>query len=329
MGELSPRSLRNRVVMSKQRRGFTLIELLVVIAIIAVLIALLLPAVQQAREAARRTQCRNNLKQIGLALHNYAETFQYFCPGGVSLSGPPTANWCVGSPSYKGRAPWTVMILPYIDQTTVYNRFNFSEDFTVLADAAVYQGSATNNAAYKIPMPVYWCPSDPNANSTTNIGNYRGVQGGGDGLHDCNPATGIKFYTNGTLYINSKIAFRDLTDGASNVLLAGESFYNTTLADTTIAQRAQGWASAASTRTDGALPPTLASAWKGINSFPYNPASTSYLYYMADYFSSRHVGGAQFLMADGSVHFLSQNMNSTTFQTLGIRNDGAPVGGMQ
>lgn len=314
--------------MALRRPGFTLIELLVVIAIIAVLIALLLPAVQQAREAARRTQCKNNMKQIGLALHTYADSFQYFCPGGISLSGPPAANWCVGSPSYKGRAPWTVFLLPYLDQTAVYNRFNFSEDFTVLADAAVYQGSVTNDAAFKLPMPVYWCPSDPNANSTTNIGNYRGVQGGGAGLHDCNPATGIKFYTNGILYINSKIGFRDITDGASNVLMAGESFYNTTLSDTTIAQRAQGWASAASTRTDGALPPTLASTWKGINSFPYNPATTSYLYYMADFFSSRHVGGAQFLMGDGSVHFLSQNIDSNTFQSLGIRNDGAPLSGI-
>jgi prepilin-type N-terminal cleavage/methylation domain-containing protein len=315
--------------MARHRPGFTLIELLVVIAIIAVLIALLLPAVQQAREAARRSQCKNNLKQIGLALHNYAETFQFFCPGGVSLSGPPAANWCVGAPSYKGRAPWTVLILPYLDQTAAYNRFNCSEDFTVLADAAVYQGSVTNDAAFKMKMPVYWCPSDPNANATTNIGNYRGVQGGGDSLHDCTPVTNILFYTNGTLYINSKVGFRDLTDGSSNVLMVGESFYNTTLTDTVIPQRAQGWASAASTRTDGALAPTLATAWKGINSFPGNPATTSYLYHMADYFSSRHVGGAHFALADGSVHFLSQNMNSTTFQKLGIRNDGDPSGSLQ
>src|SRR5438552_889801 len=105
-------------ISSKRTRGFTLIELLVVIAIIAVLIALLLPAVQQAREAARRTQCRNNLKQLTLALHNYESTSNTFPPGGVSTLSiqPPTAGYCT-SGSDRTRAPWTVMILPFLDET--------------------------------------------------------------------------------------------------------------------------------------------------------------------------------------------------------------------
>jgi prepilin-type N-terminal cleavage/methylation domain-containing protein/prepilin-type processing-associated H-X9-DG protein len=318
---------RNAGSSSSRTTGFTLIELLVVIAIIAILIALLLPAVQQAREAARRTQCRNNLKQIGLALHNYAGTFSFFCPGGVAKSGPSGTNWCTTSVgSYRGRAPWTVLILPYMDQTSVYNQFRFEEEFTVLGDAAVYKGSTTNDAAYNIKMPLYWCPSDPRANASTNVGNYRGVQGGGDGLHDCLALTSIRFYTNGVLYVNSKVGFKDITDGTSNVFLVGESFYNPTLQNSP-AQRAQGWASAACTQTDGALVPTLASAWKGINSWPSNPDVTSALYIMSDYFSSRHVGGSHFLMADGSVHFVSQNVDSTLFQKTGIRNDGLPAGG--
>jgi len=321
-------SSRRVPVGGPRRGGFTLIELLVVIAIIAILIALLLPAVQQAREAARRTQCRNNLKQIGLALHNYAGSHGYFCPGGVARSGPTGTNWCRNDPvNYKGRAPWTVLILPYMDQTNAYNQFRFEEDFTVLGDATVYMGTTTNHAAYNQTMPLYWCPSDPRATAATNVSNYRGVQGGGNGLHDCVGAAS-RFFTNGILYVNSRIGFRDITDGTSNVFLAGESFYNPTLQNSP-AQRAQGWASAVSTRTDGSLAPNLSATSLGINSWPNDPAVSSPLYWvMSEYFSSRHTGGCHFLMADGSVHFVSQNIDSALFQRMGIRNDGLPVGGL-
>src|SRR5262245_60347417 len=100
-----------------RRRGFTLIELLVVIAIIAVLIALLLPAVQQAREAARRTQCRNNLKQIGLALHNYHDVFSIFPPGNLQIGECCNAD---------NEITWAISILPYIEQTNLQNQYNFS-----------------------------------------------------------------------------------------------------------------------------------------------------------------------------------------------------------
>ncbi|WP_437193599.1 DUF1559 domain-containing protein [Planctomicrobium sp. SH527] len=309
--------------------AFTLIELLVVIAIIAILIALLLPAVQQAREAARRTQCRNNLKQLGLALHNYASTHGYFCPGGVARSGPGATNWCRNDPTvkYNGLAPWTVLILPFLEQTTLYNQFNFNEDFTVLADAAVYRGSTKNNEAFNQRLSLYWCPSDPNANPNTNVSNYRGVQGGGNGMHDCAGAAS-RFFTNGILYVNSRIGFKDITDGTSNVFLVGESHYNPTLQHSP-AQRASGWASAVSVKTDGSLAPTLSATSLGINSWANNVDTTSPLYWvMSEYFGSRHTGGCQFLMADGSVHFVSQNIDSLVFQRSGIRNDGLPVGGL-
>jgi prepilin-type N-terminal cleavage/methylation domain-containing protein len=134
--------------MRAHRKGFTLIELLVVIAIIAVLVSLLLPAVQQAREAARRTQCKNNLKQIGLALHNYADTFSRFplpslmwgnLLGGGGVGGTQTSN------------VWSLAILPYMDQANVYNQYNFSRS----------AWDPANTVAGQSKLPAYLCPSTP------------------------------------------------------------------------------------------------------------------------------------------------------------------------
>lgn len=120
-----------------KKRGFTLIELLVVIGIIAVLIALLLPAVQQAREAARRMGCRNNLKQLGLALHNYESTYQVFPPSRINLS----------SPTYQ--ITWQVMVLPYFDQVTLYNQYN--------CDLNWYH--VDNDKTTTAKLPIFICPS--------------------------------------------------------------------------------------------------------------------------------------------------------------------------
>ena len=115
------------------RRGLTLIELLVVIAIIAILIVLLLPAVQQAREAARRTSCRNNLKQIGLAIHNYHDAHRTFPPGGITIGG-----W---QDSLNG-STWSVAILPYLDQATLYRRYSFADFNESPANAVVREQHA-------------------------------------------------------------------------------------------------------------------------------------------------------------------------------------------
>tara|TARA_R110002095_G_C4228622_1_gene237788 strand:+ start:709 stop:1671 length:963 start_codon:yes stop_codon:yes gene_type:complete len=310
---------------SHQQRGFTLIELLVVIAIIAILIALLLPAVQQAREAARRSQCKNNLKQIGLALHNYNSTHSVFSPGAVAVTALPPTDWCLKtSGGYSDFAPWTVLILPYLEQAALYDDFNFSERFSAMFNRSVYHGSATNHAASLQRLSAYECPSDPMATAENHLSNYRGIQGGGLN-HDCGVTT-YRFYRNGILYVNSSIRFRDITDGTSNVFLCGESIYNPIPATGTSGQSI-GWASTVSTRNDGRLPGNLAATRDGINSWSGNPETDNTQIIMSHTLSSRHVGGCHFLMADGSVHFLSENMDIITYRSLGIRNDGLPVGG--
>lgn len=199
-------------MLKRARSGFTLIELLVVIAIIAILIALLLPAVQQAREAARRTQCKNNLKQFGLAFHNYHDAFNMF-PSSVSYdsvaAGMNTVangkyNSCVGivvspTPASYGvhvRSPWTVKLLPYIDQAPLYNRFEMAFPFagwpghSTLFDAGA-PPSPNYTVQFETPAPiVFRCPSSPVYSSDTYVSNYAACMGGGGPPFKIDPATG-------------------------------------------------------------------------------------------------------------------------------------------
>ncbi len=178
--------------------GFTLIELLVVIAIIAVLIALLLPAVQQAREAARRSQCKNNLMQVGLALQNYEMAHERLPPGCVNATGP------IKSESAGYHVGWIVQLLPYLDQRNVYGKIDFS--------VGVYDPK--NAAPTAVPLPVLLCPSDPNGGATTGQTNFAGVH------HDSEAP--INTDNNGVLFLNSSIRFEQIEDGMSNTIFAGE-----------------------------------------------------------------------------------------------------------
>jgi prepilin-type N-terminal cleavage/methylation domain-containing protein len=188
----------------RRHSGFTLIELLVVIAIIAILVALLLPAVQQAREAARRTQCKNNLKQLGLALHNYHDAYKMF-PAGHMESG-----W--DGPSYRHQFSWLTYMLPYIDQSNVYSLIDFSQiDLSTSAHQnPVFMPAGT------VDVATFICPSDPTGRNNEEWAptNYLGNQGT---LCQSRNKEG-----NGVFGHNSWIRIRDITDGTSQTIAAAE-----------------------------------------------------------------------------------------------------------
>lgn len=322
--------IRSHTPSDSRRSGFTLIELLVVIAIIAVLIALLLPAVQQAREAARRTQCKNNLKQLGLALHNYHDTHRVFPPGGISNATTTGNTWCVTNwNGFTGFsfAPWTVLILPMLDESARYNQLDFSRTFISIADRG--QSTAGNNAEWARPNAKYQCPSDPNSSSAVNNNNYFGCQGGGTATTTdvvCTNAAGNRWWMkNGILYHNSSTRIQDVIDGTSNTFLVGETRYQSTQS----ANNSQyyGWASSDWPMVSFGSPSQVAGASLPINSSNLNPGILGQTTFdvMTRMFGSHHTGGCHFLVADGSVQFISQNIDLLTYQNAGRRADGSVI----
>lgn len=319
---------------TRKSRGFTLIELLVVIAIIAILISLLLPAVQQAREAARRTQCRNNLKQIGLACHNYHDVHRSFPLGvGYSLWG------------------WKVYILPYIDQGNQYDIIDFNDGIDLTGANCRGQGSACYTSQHQVnaltaagqqnwgttPFAVYGCPSDPLGNTPysgtlPNInGNYYGVCGDVDSVARLTGSYGpdtrhrimclegdscvepypgnpnLRNEYNGIFRYAAKVAIRDVTDGTSNTLMIGERAVDE--------DHSWGW-TLTGVEGDGFVG-TGAPMWQGglKKSDGYNVPNSPR-------FSSHHTGGAQFCLGDGSVRFISNNIDFTNYRALGTAGGG-------
>jgi prepilin-type N-terminal cleavage/methylation domain-containing protein/prepilin-type processing-associated H-X9-DG protein len=326
---------------SRARTAFTLIELLVVIAIIAILIALLLPAVQQAREAARRTQCRNKLKQIGLSMHNYESTHRVFPPGFLFQT-PYMAN----RGDRPNRAPgwaWSTMILPFVDQAPLYNQLNL---------AGVKMWAAPNRALISSKFELQLCPSSAPMPSYFTLGTTAGNSPFGNDTPGFAPTNYVavggpwqlsQYYDSvparklGVLFEDSSTSFRDIPDGTTNVLLVGETNYWGTGSSGSFLWD-PCWFGRYQSANGGTAdsPESIMRAGE----FRINPPSISTDVIKRNSFSSKHTGGAHFTMGDGSVRFISENIQHTetpwsatadwtvigTFQRLCARNDGQPVG---
>lgn len=306
------------------RRAFTLIELLVVIAIIAVLIALLLPAVQQAREAARRTQCKNNLKQLGVALHNYHGTFQCFPFGQLD--------------SAKGYSAIS-QLLPYFDQAPLYSLINFSLPYN----------DASNNVPRLTELPALRCPSDgPNALSGQGgATNYMANKGSGIIWQDpSGPNTGFPPQT-GIMFYRSSVRIGDITDGSSNtaafaerLLADGNNGIVSPMADVFFSPAAPTTPDEAVTMCNAVDINNLANQFPLFMGAPWIHGQHTYLHVnvpnsrSCGFFtvlranmpaSSRHVGGAQVQLCDGSVRFVSENIDRVVWRAVGSRNGGEVV----
>ncbi len=291
--------------MPRARRGFTLIELLVVIAIIAILIALLLPAVQQAREAARRVQCRNNLKQIGLALHNYHDTHRVFPFGYLKKPDPVEGN--------SAGFGWLSMVLPQLDLGNVYQRFDWNRPIF----------DPINAPARLLQPAVFLCPSDPfSVQNAIEMDTDRFAMGCyvanfGPGDMDADPDD-----RRGMFGRNSNTSVRDVTDGLSNTLSAGERtngpfrLLASNGVHTTYETTWSGAVRQFDEITDEHPHMVLFQTGHVVN----DPSSDD-----RD-ISASHVGGAFFLMGDGAVRFLGDSIDFGLYQRLGTRAEGTPVG---
>jgi prepilin-type N-terminal cleavage/methylation domain-containing protein/prepilin-type processing-associated H-X9-DG protein len=379
-GKVFSMSTLVRMGPAKRQRAFTLIELLVVIAIIAILIALLLPAVQQAREAARRTQCKNNLKQLGLAFHNYESTYNRFAPALTLLKGP-IINGSVGEgiPSTRDDGnfhAWPEVILPFMEQTALYSSINFSVGMNY-TDGTLATGTVANfitGGNFATPQSLlpattvvtgFICPSTPHSSSRyTYVDDWMGGSFSGQttyhsgspldyvgkwprsNVHGTFPSGANYGTAHGMLDINSGngegcggVKISQVTDGTSNTILVGENAApgskvwamgqaKGALCDVCGPNMAMGpawndWQWSTGTVVRGRAPNT----WKN-GVAPNADASGSCAINCSnmDNYYSFHTGGAQILLVDGSVRFISQNLDLETLARLVHVNDGQVLG---
>jgi prepilin-type N-terminal cleavage/methylation domain-containing protein len=310
-----------------KRLGFTLIELLVVIAIIAILIGLLLPAVQKVREAAARTKCINNLKQQGLALHAYHDTYLALPKGNYDWATP--APGAVNQPPYQGSWDWSAYILPFIEQGNAYN-----------SAVTFANGGGSNYYSWYNPMcatgeKMLTCPSDPRGSPIIAPGSLFGLPVniactsylGNAGQKSWPSLPGS---WDGVLFANSSIRLVDIIDGTSNTMLVGERPPSEDF-DFGWAFASYGWdghgvADALMTSNDVACPTNVTAQWMS-NSSGVACDTTNYALKVglqpgkttvmcdAGHYWSYHIGGALFLMGDGSCRFLTYSSGNTVVGT--------------
>ncbi len=331
-----------------RRRAFTLIELLVVIAIIAILIALLLPAVQQAREAARRTQCRNNFHQLGLALHNYHDAFSVFPPGGKHyLTAWPANRLPAGGGKFcEDSSSWMVQILPYIEQAPLYNKFQpFLNNCTLWSWGN--NDPTTSWVGTETVIPVLMCPSDPagprvptpaypwlgfHGNYLTCLGNTNTTRGQDRNLGPDRNGEAL----NGMFFALSSIQIRDLIDGTSNTAMGSEIILDPNDAVNGFTSRrgeyynGEGGVCMFSTMypPNTSIPDVLTDCYTSdISPVPDAPCINA-RYTPPYHLSARsyHEGGVQLLLADGSVRFISENIHLPTWNNIGNRRDRQVLG---
>ncbi len=299
----------------RRRAAFTLIELLVVIAIIAILIALLVPAVQKVREAAARLQCSNNLKQLGLGFHNYHGSFKRL---------PPGLSWTSPSSFYSGaRHSWFPLILPFVDQEPLFNML--PQPQTQNLQWTPWYSTQANNATgpTRVIVPLVLCPTDDGAFTETQpwgvftLGNYH-VFFGGTNLGQAAALTGGQ---RGAFGVNWGARMGDMSDGSSNTMVMGEYLRSR---GTTNDQRGLHWGDQpgyghiyAALNPNTTSPDTLYTGYCNNlpllnlpcisgDSGPNNTAASR----------SKHSGGVQVLIGDGTVRFVNQSINSATWQAL-------------
>jgi len=305
------------VRLSPRHSAFTLVELLVVIAIIGILVALLLPAIQAAREAARRSECINNLKQIGVAMHNYHDTFKALPPG-----------WIYNGTANRKEYGWAVNLLPFMEQAALYERL---DPTTTRLHALVVNPapSAEIQTALQTSISTFLCPSDESKKLADNESmggftswrlaksNYIACVAWGTGTD----ASGNTIYPthandcNAMFYGNSYLNLADCLDGTSQTILVSERDYR---------HHAAVWAGVGRNDTYG-NDGTPRCSFRGSFRINYDYDGVGQPQNQAKGWASQHPGGLSVLVADGTVHFLADSTHTTVLQRICLRNDTEAV----